>query len=185
MEQGERDGRRVEVVHLGDVYYTGWRLESEYRDRFLSIPGPCGPWLRRTRFGSWSLNGNHDMYAGGLRVLPDVPLADARFARQVTVAGAPTSEFLLQGDHWQILGLDSAWKLMGFNPDDLRGHAGYFGDGQVAWLDEVAGPRRTETLLLSHHQPFTRARRGSDGIDTVGNLLEQTAGVRGGDGVKA
>ena len=173
-------GRQTHVIHLGDVYYAGTRWEAEHR--FL----PHWP-VHENEAGehhSWCLNANHDMYAAG-EGLFEVILADPRFAGQVTVAGAPTSEFLLQGDHWQILGLDSAWKLMGFNPDDLRGHAGYFGDGQVAWLDEVAGPRRTETLLLSHHQPFTRARRGSDGIDTVGNLLEQTAGVRGGDGVKA
>ncbi|MDP9135876.1 MAG: hypothetical protein M3N56_13750, partial [Actinomycetota bacterium] len=82
-------------------------------------------------------------------------------------------------------GLDSAWELLGSSLDDLRGHAGYLGDAQVAWLNEVAGPRPSSTLLLSHHQPFTRARAGSDGIETVGNLLEQTAELRSGAGLKA
>jgi hypothetical protein len=172
--------RQTHVIHLGDVYYAGTRWEAEHR--FL----PHWP-VHEHEGGdhhSWCLNANHDMYAAG-EGLFEVILADPRFAAQVTADGRPTTEFLLEGDHWQILGLDSAWKLLGYDPDDLRGHAGHLGDEQVAWLDSVAGPRRGSSVLLSHHQPFTRARRGSDGIETVGNLLSQTTGVRGGDGLKA
>jgi hypothetical protein len=121
------------------------------------------------------------MYAAG-EGLFEVILADPRFAGQRTQDGRRTSEFHLAGDHWQILGLDSAWKLLGAGPDDLRGHAGHLGEEQVAWLDATAGPRRGSTILLSHHQPFTRKRAG---VETVGNLLAQTAGVRGDGGLKA
>jgi len=172
--------RQTHVIHLGDVYYAGTKWEAEHR--FL----PHWPVYQHEAADhtSWCLNANHDMYAAA-EGLFEVILADPRFAGQVTQDGAPTTEFRLEGDRWQILGLDSAWKLIGSSLDDLRGHAGHFGDAQVAWLNEVAGPRRDSTLLLSHHQPFTRARAGSGGIDTVGNLLEQTADLRSGSGLKA
>ena len=168
-------GRQTHVVHLGDVYYAGTKWEAQHR--FL----PHWPVHDGEAALSWCLNANHDMYAAG-EGLFEVILRDGRFAHQVTDDGRPTSEFALVGDHWQILGLDSAWKLLGHELDDLRGHAGFLGDEQVARLEAVAGPRRDSTILLSHHQPFTREKAG---VEPVGNLLEATAGVRDGDGLKA
>jgi len=132
-------GREQHVIHLGDVYYSGW--SEEYETRFL----PYWPVDRDDReVMSWSLNGNHDMYSGGHGYFGFL-LHDHRFrghwlgdpARQ-----APSSHFSVENEHWQIIGLDSAYV-----DHDLAG-------SQEQWLAEklTASPK---TMLLSHHQPFT------------------------------
>ncbi len=67
--------RECHVIHLGDTYYSG--LEEEYTHRFL----PLWPVQRDSRARSWSLNGNHDMYAGGHGYF-DTLLRDPRFNLQ-------------------------------------------------------------------------------------------------------
>ena len=113
----------------------------------------------------------------------EVILRDRRFAAQVSQDGRPTSEFQLVGKHWQIVGLDSAWKLTGSGLDDLRGHAGHVSHGQVQWLTGAAsgGP---PAILLSHHQPLSRKTAGG-GIVHEGNLFEQTGAVRRSPGLGA
>jgi hypothetical protein len=129
-----RDGRQVHVVHLGDVYYSGWRYE--YERRFLRwwpvAEGEAG-------VSSWTLNGNHDMYAGG-HAYYGTALADPRFAGHRDGDGHTTSFFSLENPHWTILGLDTAWEDHG-----LEGP-------QAEWALErlAAGPGKG--LLLSHHQ---------------------------------
>lgn len=175
----EAGDRETHVVHLGDVYYAGTRWEAEHR--FLPI-WPVDP-DEATRHRSWCLNANHDMYAAG-EGLFEVILRDERFAAQVTQDGRPTSEFQLAGDRWQILGLDTAWKLRSLRLDDLRGHSGHISDEQAQWLTTAAsgGP---PVILLSHHQPFSRRRAGADGIVREGNLFGQTAALRASPGLGA
>ncbi|HEX8104473.1 MAG TPA: metallophosphoesterase [Solirubrobacteraceae bacterium] len=142
--------REVHVVHLGDVYYAG--EEDEVQERMLD------PWpVRRGeegRYRSWSLMGNHDMYGGG-HAYYDVLLADPRFARQRTAEDHGISYFALANEHWQILGIDTAWD------DHLithQGHDGYLQDPQGKW---IAGrvrdgrARKRRTMLLSHHQLYS------------------------------
>ncbi len=151
MEQGERDGRRVEVVHLGDVYYTG--RESEYRDRFLD-PWPVRPG-EEDRFGSWSLNGNHDMYAGGHAYFQTC-LADARFARH-----AGSSIFRLETPDWLILGLDTAWREHRRN--QLH-EPGTLEQRQRRWVVQQVQGTAKKVLLLSHHQLFSARDEVGDGL---------------------
>jgi Calcineurin-like phosphoesterase len=128
-------GTDCHVIHLGDTYYAG--LEDECRRRFLDLWPVAGG----SSVKSWTLAGNHDMYGGGHGYF-DVLLADPRFAAQ-----GGCSYFALTNDHWQILGLDSAYK----NPDrsELQGPQGDW----LAKRVEDAGERRT--VLLTHHQPFS------------------------------
>jgi len=77
IEAGLDDDRQVHVVHLGDVYYSGFGWE--YNKRFLPW-WPVLPEEAGTIF-SWSLNGNHDMYSGGHGYFQTL-LADPRFANQ-------------------------------------------------------------------------------------------------------
>lgn len=127
-------GVEAHVIHLGDVYYSGWA--AEYDAHFLPY-WPVRP-EEAERYGSWCLNGNHDMYSGGHGYF-DHLLKDARFARQ-----AQSSYFSLENDFWQILGLDTAYEDF-----DLAG-------GQAAWVEErrTAGAAK-RGILLSHHQPFS------------------------------
>jgi 3',5'-cyclic AMP phosphodiesterase CpdA len=127
------------VIHLGDVYYSGWR--EEYEVHFLPYwpHAPGEPGLR-----SWALNGNHDMYSGGHGYFGFL-LRDPRFAGQ-----HGSSHFKLSGRHWQILGLDTAYV-----DHDLAGQ-------QADWVrDQVAGADR-RTMLLSHHQLFSAFEPGTN-----------------------
>ncbi len=132
----QKDGVATQVIHLGDVYYSGW--DHEYRRRFL----PYWPVLdaEAGTIGSWCLNGNHDMYSGGHGYF-DTALKDPRFAPWHSNAKGPSSFFSLVNASWKILGLDSAW-------DD-----GGLKDPQSDWLaDELKSAGTRKTLLLSHHQ---------------------------------
>jgi hypothetical protein len=134
LEAADAQGVEVHVIHLGDVYYSGW--ESEYDEHFLPF------WPVRedeaARFGSWNLNANHDMYSGGYGYF-DHLLSQPQFSRQ-----GKSSFFRLENDHWQILALDTAHKDFA-----LQGN-------QAEWVAacrrEAAGKK---ALLMSHHQPFS------------------------------
>lgn len=135
------------VVHLGDVYYSGF--EYEYRDRFLPY------WPVRLdesdKVGSWCLNGNHDMYSGGHAYF-DFLLADSRFSRQQR-----SSYFRLANSYWQILGLDTAW-----DDDGLK-------DPQADWVREQVTKNSLKTMLMSHHQLFSSRDDSAD----VGKVMRE------------
>jgi hypothetical protein len=126
--------REQHVVHLGDVYYSGW--PEEYEEHFLAN-WPVKPG-EESQYGSWCLNANHDMFSGGHGFF-DYLLRDARFAGQ-----GGKSYFSLETSHWQLLGLDSAWT------------EGSLAGSQVEWVVS----RRTQhsgkkIMLMTHHQPFS------------------------------
>jgi len=136
IEAARRDGRQVHVIHLGDVYYSGWHYE--YDRRFLRW------WPVREEeagdIGSWTLNGNHDMYSGGHAYF-GTALADPRFAGHRDDDGDATSFFSLHNEHWTILGLDTAWEDHG-----LEGP-------QAEWAQQrLAANPGSKGMLLSHHQ---------------------------------
>jgi hypothetical protein len=138
IQAGLAESRQVHAIHLGDVYYTG--SEAEYRERFL------GYWPVREgeEIGSFTLNGNHDMYQGGHAYF-GVALADSRFARQDS-----SSFFALRNEHWQLLGLDTSYE-----------DTGLYGD-QAAWvLKQLEDHPSLRTVLLSHHQPFSAYEPGA------------------------
>ena len=151
LNQGRDDRVPQHVIHLGDVYYSGW--EHEVLRRFLT-PWPVLPDEAET-IGSWSINGNHEMFSGGHAYF-DVLLADARFHRQ-----AKSSFFSLVNRHWKILGLDTAWDGDYSLPDP-----------QTTWLrDEIADGSR-KVVLLSHHQLFSTYDKMNVGFfDRVGGAL--------------
>jgi len=127
------------VVHLGDVYYSGW--QREYEQRFLSY-WPVGP-HEESGIGSWCLNGNHDMYSGGHAYF-DFLLGDSRFLRQ-----GQCSFFKLRNDHWTLLGLDTAYE-----DQDLKA-------AQAGWVAEELRDG-SKGILLSHHQPFSDYETGGE-----------------------
>ncbi|MFL5863626.1 MAG: metallophosphoesterase family protein [Solirubrobacteraceae bacterium] len=130
-------GTDCHVIHLGDTYYSG--LEEECRRRFLDQ----WPVARdSTVAGSWTLSGSHDVHAGAHGYF-DVLLTDPRFAAQ-----AGCSYFALVNDHWQLLGLDSAYA----DPEAAELHP-----PQADWLSArmVAASGARGTILMTHHQPFS------------------------------
>jgi hypothetical protein len=157
IKAGKEDRREVHVIHLGDVYYSGWK--REYESRFL------GPWpvaRGETDVCSYSLNGNHDMYSGGKGYF-ETCLADVRFARQ-----EGSSYFSLRNAHWQFLGLDTSY-------DDQALHG-----GQVGWaLKEIQGHPSLKTVLLSHHQLFSAYENAGTDLAVQLAPVISTGGVTG------
>jgi hypothetical protein len=151
LDDDEGKARERHVIHLGDVYFSGF--EREYKNRFLPY-WPVRPDEAKL-IGSWSLNGNHDMFSGGYGYF-DFLLQEPRFARQ-----AGTSYFCLENDHWQIFGLDSAYDLLG-----MRGDEGDLYGPQAMWLalKRAASPKK-KTLLLTHHQLFSAYEGGSPNLE--------------------
>ncbi|MGH2855549.1 MAG: metallophosphoesterase family protein [Solirubrobacteraceae bacterium] len=133
-------GREQHVVHLGDVYYSGWR--EEYETRFLPH-WPVAPGEEEVL--SWALNGNHDMYSGGHGYFGFL-LHDHRFRGHWLPGGngqhTTSSHFSLENEHWQLLGVDSAYR-----DHDLDGN-------QAQWVGAKLATGR-KTMLMSHHQPFS------------------------------
>jgi Calcineurin-like phosphoesterase len=127
---GIDEGLEQHAVHLGDVYYSGFHYE--YRDRFLAN-WPVWP-EEAELVGSWSLAGNHDLYSGGYGYFETL-LADPRFRGHQNC-----SYFMLENDHWRIIGLDTGWEDGG-----LAGN-------QASWLEGVLPAEQKRTLLFSHHQ---------------------------------
>lgn len=142
LAEAASQGRDCHVVHLGDTYYAGW--DYEYRKRFL----PWWPVRPGEPHGSWSLNGNHDMYAGGHGYF-EVLLADDRFAAQ-----QQSSWFSLENDDWQLLALDTA-----YTDHALTG-------SQATWVEgQLADHPERRTMLLSHHQLFSAFEDGGPKLE--------------------
>ena len=138
------------TIHLGDVYYSGTKHEVE--TRFLP-DWPIGS------IGTFAINSNHEMYAGGEGYF-QVTLQQASFSRH-----QKASYFCLSLPGWQIIGLDSAYEAT-----DFLYQKGRLSDAQLEWLTAqlAEGARRGQrSIVLTHHNP----------IDVAGNkdreLLDQ------------
>lgn len=154
MLDGLTANREVHVIHLGDVYYSGWR--REYEKRFLPFWPVHADEAQRVR--SWSLNGNHDMYSGGFGYY-DFLLKDPRFMAQ-----AGSSFFCLENQRWKIFGLDSSWDDAGLK------------DPQAEWVRARMDPNK-KTMLLTHHQPFSSYEKPATAMV---DKLAPISGVPGG-----
>lgn len=156
-EMIEKGGAQEQhVIHLGDVYYSGWGWEVDRRFlRYWPVQKE-----RSDSISSWSLNGNHDMYSGGYGYF-DRLLADPRFQRQQSA-----SYFRLFNDNWQLLGLDTAYQ------DNTLEKL------QTDWIRQQTVGSKCKTMLLSHHQPFTVYEKDSIKMDaTLKNVLHE-GGIR-------
>lgn len=156
----EDESTQAHMIHLGDVYYIG--EAKEYEDYMLAEE--CWPILldeEIERFGSWSLDGNHDRYSGGYGYF-DTLLRDKRFIRwHADDKDEPSSFFLIENDDWQVFGLDTSWQLPGlvqavtqetWTVKDYAGQNGILTAEQVEWMRGVRNKDKG-CILLTHHQP--------------------------------
>ncbi len=138
------------VIHLGDIYYSG--TEHEVRNYFYAIWQdvlgiPEVPWGEKlsdatARPATFTLSGNHDMYAGG-----------EAYYTLIDMLGQPASYFCLRNDHWQFVALDTGYEDA--SPVHI-GSATALRETEADWLRNMvrrAGERKT--VLLSHHQLFS------------------------------
>jgi 3',5'-cyclic AMP phosphodiesterase CpdA len=154
------------VIHLGDVYYSG--TEHEMKNYFyavwqkvLGIPKvEWGSKLTDTaaRPATFTLAGNHDMYAGG-----------GPYYTLIDTLGQPASYFCVRNSNWQFIGLDTG--LHDANP--VGQDVTFLEDSEVAWLKhkiQTAGGRKT--VLMSHHQLFSAFEK-MDGKPVNEKLMNQ------------
>lgn len=136
--------RQVHVLHLGDVYYSGF--ETEDRRRFLDLWPVTGE-QAAAGVTSWSLNGNHDMYSGGFGYFGTL-LGDPRFQAQRSPDGKPTSFFRLRSPSWDFVGVDTAWDT----DVTSAGQIAVLQDPQATYVADVAAGSSRKLVLFSHHQ---------------------------------
>ena len=128
------------TVHLGDVYYAG--TPEEEHDNFLPA------WVAGTK-GSFSLNSNHEMMAGGHGYFGTL-LADPRFAAQEGL-----SYFALENSNWIIVGLDSAYFA---DRDKMYSPGALDTEYQLPFLTKMAEKGASEkkrVMVLTHHNGFS------------------------------
>ncbi|HEX3800898.1 MAG TPA: metallophosphoesterase [Verrucomicrobiae bacterium] len=149
------------TLHLGDVYYVG--NKSEIEENFLGRKNPDFlpvKWSHGAQ-GSFSLIGNHELYAGGgpyYTVL--LPTLGMNGQKQLA------SFFCLELDHWRILALDtgynsSGWPILsqipGIKNIPIVGGDCHLEKPVLDWLRTQVAPDKNKkaTLILSHHQYLT------------------------------
>jgi len=152
------------TIHLGDVYYVGDLDEVEENclgedvDEYIGVNWPRG------RVGSFSLNGNHEMYGNGNAYfdtfLPALGIPSSQDKKQLT------SFFCLENDYWRILGLDTGYNSTGLpilgqipliNQLPRVGPDCRLEKQMIEWLRDQVNPRsrRLATILLTHHQAYS------------------------------
>lgn len=159
LHEGKARGLQQHVIHLGDIYYSGWK--PEVQKHFLRY------WPVKIEeadeITSWAVNGNHEMYSGGHAYFETL-LGDPRFKGHKNQDGENSSLFSLFNNKWLLLGIDSAWK-----EHDLV-------DPQPQWIRsqiDKAEQSGQKVILLSHHQLFSAFEKGGEEmVATLGDLLE-------------
>jgi len=145
-------------IHLGDVYYVGDRNETG--ENFLGIDNPHNHYKPcrwpTGSLGSFALNGNHEMYALGTGYFDEI-LPALGVLKDGQPEGQRASYFCLENEYWRIIALDTGYKSIGvpvleyFWPPDCG-----MPTGLLQWLRKVVQRDRRGTILLSHHNYFSR-----------------------------
>ena len=166
---GNADPKPKMVIHLGDIYYGGIKAECEAFLRNWPLQGdPKNPGSTIPPGSSFALNGNHEMYSGG----------EAFFRVILPAFGQPQPFFCLEGEHWRLIGLDTAYmdgRLKPPTKDDPM-------QEQWQWLINllVNGPKRAN-IFLTHHQPVSAHDaefRASETLRSDVCELLATAGIK-------
>jgi hypothetical protein len=133
------------LLHLGDVYYAG--TDDEFRSNFLDPINAIAP-----NIPVYTLSGNHDMYSGGAPFYWVLSQLNATPALQPYRQKA--SYFCLRSANWQILGMDTGFHDC--DPFSVTTNVTFLDPQEVAWhVDKLKNAGGRQTILLSHHQPFT------------------------------
>jgi hypothetical protein len=125
------------VIHLGDIYYSCTDFEA--RNYFLQI---WKNYFDPDTTPSFTLSGNHDMFGGG-----------GPYYNLIDLLHQPASYCCLRNSNWQFVMMDTG--LHDRTPGGVV--PTFLEDTEVVWVKQriaTAGGRKT--VLLSHHQLFTR-----------------------------
>ena len=122
------------VIHLGDIYYAGTRAECEAVIEMWPLKKDGRPVKDR----SFALNGNHEMFCGGRNY----------FGTVLPALGQSASYFKLRTNHWQFIGLDTAYAGGKLDAPEVK--------DQWDWLvKNINNNPSLSTIFLTHHQPVS------------------------------
>jgi len=148
------------TIHLGDVYYVGDK--DEINENCLGQPSGKyqGVTWPKGKVGSFSMNGNHEMYANG----------NAYFDNFIPTLGIPSSQdhrqlasfFCLENDTWRVLGLDTGYNSAGLPLIPFVGANGKLEKALLDWLKSTVKvqERPKATIVLTHHQYYSAFEGG-------------------------
>jgi hypothetical protein len=122
------------TIHLGDVYYAG--TGSDESTKLLNFWPPGS-------LHSFTLNSNHEMYAGG-----GPYFNQAVGGPLFNLSQSPWSYFAFEYGDWIVVGLDSAY-CSGVMDLYMKGSLGN-NNGQKAFLKAVAQSGK-QVIVLTHH----------------------------------
>lgn len=145
------------TIHLGDVYYVGTRSAEE--NQLVNF------WPRGSK-GTFALNSNHEMYAGGIGLFN---VAYEVFNKNLATGQLThTSYFALENQNWIIVGLDSAFHAKDFYM------TGNLNQEQIDWLKQIANQADgRKIIVLSHHQGLAETGESQE------HLWSQVTGALG------
>jgi predicted phosphodiesterase len=123
------------IIHLGDIYYSCTDFEVD--NYFLQI---WKNYFDISKQPSFSLSGNHDMFAGG-----------GPYYKMIDQLGQPASYFCLRHANWQFVAIDTGLHDRVVGGTEFT----YLEDTEVAWLKRRLDTFKGKTVLLSHHQLFS------------------------------
>ena len=127
------------LIHLGDIYYAGTPHEAQanFMDVIASFPELEGVPV-------YTLAGNHDMYSGG-----------AGYYSLLPKLKQPASYFCLRNADWQLVCMDTG--LHDRDPFTVTWNTTRLEKSEAEWVvDKVRNSGGRKTILLSHHQLFSR-----------------------------
>jgi hypothetical protein len=152
----QRRAQEVEfsvLIHLGDTYHGGG--EGEMLRHLVTPLSTLG--RRLGRIPTFTLCGNHDVYAG-----PDGYLS------ALSVLDQPGRFFSIETAVWRLACLDST-----LGDASLRHMNGKIDEEQLRWLTSKQGDDRKHLIALTHHIPRSAWESSS------GELMSQLQGMPG------
>jgi 3',5'-cyclic AMP phosphodiesterase CpdA len=157
------------VIHLGDVYYsgTGHEFQNYFYAVWQSMLGiPSVQWggklTKPSKPATFTLAGNHDMYAGG-----------GPYYTTLDMIGQPASYFCLRNRDWQFIAMDTGLH----DSDPTKSSVTFLEDSEVEWIkDKIHNAGGRKTVLLSHHQLFTTFEEIGGGGTRINQSLQKQLG---------
>ncbi|MFD2568758.1 DUF2853 family protein [Pseudotenacibaculum haliotis] len=144
------------IIHLGDVYYSGTPMKDSPHGKHYFSPGEemknlLQLWPHQYAGKSFTLNSNHEMYAGGNGYF------DEALGHPSTPFSAQQGQgcFLLKFGDWNLLGLDSAYMGSAFDAY-MQGSIGETDGSQATWIKSL-GLDPKKTIVFTHHNGFEDA----------------------------
>ena len=152
------------TLHLGDVYFMGEGPEIRENCLGHSAHGYTGVHWPHGAHGSFGMNGNHEMYAGGEGYFTVfMPTLGIGNQKQLT------SYCCLETPFWRILIIDTGYNSVGLpilgalpliNKLSFVGADCRLEDSLITWLRGLKLQSNIKpTLLLSHHQYFSAFKK--------------------------